>query len=343
MKYKGINYDTGMRTTTGKLTREKLEPEVIAKEISIIRHELHCNAIRISGLDIDRIVMASEIALQQNLSVWFSPSLHYENINNTVPYILDAAERAEELRDRYGNLVFVVGCEMTLFTPGFIRGDGWKERVSRMFSPLSILKNQLGLRRNYNKKLNRFLSQLIVKIKKRFHGDITYASGTWEKPDWNLFDYAGVDLYRSFFNKKNFIAEIHRYKKTGKPLVITEFGCCTYKGADDKGAAGWTIVDWNKPKPELKGNFTRDETVQSDYIIDLLNIFDKEEVFAAFVFTFISCNYTWSEDTRYDLDMAAFGITRSMPGNLPGYKNLPWVPKESFFILAEYNKSSSIR
>jgi hypothetical protein len=38
-----------------------------------------------------------------------------------------------------------------------------------------------------------------------------------------------------------------------------EFGCCTYKGAEDKGAedkgaTGWAIVDWEKAKPEIKLN-----------------------------------------------------------------------------------------
>jgi hypothetical protein len=62
MQYKGINYDIGTRTITGGLTREIFDLDIVIEEIKIIKNELHCNAIRISGLYIERIVKASEIA-----------------------------------------------------------------------------------------------------------------------------------------------------------------------------------------------------------------------------------------------------------------------------------------
>ena len=55
MKCKGINYDIGTRTLTGGLTRPVFDIDIVTREIEIIQSELHCNAIRISGLDIDRI------------------------------------------------------------------------------------------------------------------------------------------------------------------------------------------------------------------------------------------------------------------------------------------------
>ena len=114
-----------------------------------------------------------------------------------------------------------------------------------------------------------------------------------------------------------------------------EFGCCTYKGAEDKGGMGWAIVDWKKDRPILKGDYTRDEAVQANYLLELLAIFDGEDVFAAFVFTFVTYNYIYNDDPRYDLDMASYGIVRSM-GNKGYYKNLPWLPKKAFFEIGEY-------
>ena len=120
-----------------------------------------------------------------------------------------------------------------------------------------------------------------------------------------------------------------------------EFGCCAYIGADDKGAIGWAIVDWKKNPPELKKHYQRDEKVQSKYLLDLLNIFEREEIFAAFVFTFISYSYVYNDDPKYDLDMASYGVVRSTPGiKNERYQHLEWFPKDSFFTLGNYYEKS---
>jgi hypothetical protein len=156
MKYRGINYDTGTKTLRGGLTREIFDPEVVAREIQIIHDELHCNAVRISGIDIGRVSQAAEVALKLGLTVWFSPSLNYDNQENTLVYMIQAAQAAERLRNEYEHLIFIIGCELTLFTSGFIKGETGQERMRNMFGPLSMIKNMLGLPRSYNRKLNIF-------------------------------------------------------------------------------------------------------------------------------------------------------------------------------------------
>ncbi len=337
MKYKGINYDVGTKTLTGRLTRVTFDINTVAKEIEIIKNELHCNAIRISGWHLERIVAASEIALKLGLTVWFSPALHYENRENTFKYIIEGAVAAEKLRAEFSNLVFVAGCELSVFTSGFIKGDTGEERIATLFAPLSMVKNILGIQRKYNHRLNKFLSDVVKEIKNQFHGAITYASGTWEKVNWKIFDLIGVDHYRSIYNKANYGKELQRFRKHGKPLIVTEFGCCAYKGAEDKGAMAWAIVDWKKEKPELKGDYIRDEQVQSKNILELLDIFENEKVSGAFVFTFISYNYVYNEKPAYDLDMASYGIVKAMPYSKDGYyQNLLWLPKLAFFELGKY-------
>ena len=337
MKYKGINYDIGTKTVIGGITRKTFDADIVRKEIEIIKRELHCNAVRISGLDIERIVIAAEVALQNGLTVWFSPSLHYDNQENTMEYIIRAAKEAEKLRSKYSNIIFVIGCELTVFTSGFVKGETGNDRLKNIFSPLSILKHILGLKRVFNKRLNKFLNKAIGEIKKYFQGQITYASGNWEKVNWNIFDFAAVDLYRSSFNKAIYNKELEGYLMLGKPLCITEFGCCAYKGADDKGAIGWNIVDWKKNPPELKGEFIRDEEVQSKYMLDLLNIFENKNVEGAFVFTFVSYNYVYNDSPKYDLDMAAYGIVRSVSIGKEVYGDgLLWMPKQAFFDLGNY-------
>ncbi len=337
MKYKGINYDTGTTTTTGRITREHFDLDIVEKEIKIIKNELHCNAIRISGIYIDRVVKASEIALKTGLTVLFSPFQLYDNQENTLRYIIQSAMAAEKLRVENTNVILVAGCELTLFTSGFVDGNTGNERLRNLFGPLSLLKNLIGVRRRYNKRLNRFLSNMVTEIRMRFSGQITYASGNWEKVNWSEFDLVGVDLYRSSFNKSTYRKELQHYKNMPKPFIVTEFGCCTYQNADEKGAMGWAIVDWKKEIPELKETYIRDESVQSRYLLELLDIFKKEELAGAFVFTFVSYNYLYNEEPRYDLDMASYGIVRVMPGTRQKYYyEMPWIPKQAFYDLSKY-------
>lgn len=340
MKYKGINYDVGTTTLTGRITREVFDVAVVTKELEIIKDELQCNAIRISGLDIERLVIASQLAFGHGLRVWFSPFMPYADQETTLHYIGQAAAAAEKLRSEVADIVFVLGCELSLFTPGFVKGDTGTERMKNLFSPLSLVKNSLGVKRRYNSRLNKFLLNVMNEIRKHFRGSVTYASGTWEKVDWKMFDMKGIDFYRSLFNKSIYRKELQKHQGIDKPLAIMEFGCCSYKGAADKGATGWAIVDWKKDRPELKGKYIRDEMVQADYLLDLLNIYTEERVYAVFVFTFVSYNYVYNEDPKYDLDMASYGIVKAMPYKEGGYyKNMPWQPKQAFLKLTDYYKN----
>ena len=334
--YKGINYDTGTRTLTGRVTREIFDLAIVSKEIAIIKNELNCNAIRISGFDLERIAKTAEIALREGLTVWFSPSLQYENPENVFRYIVQSAAAAEKLRMEFPKIIFVAGCELTLFASDFVKGATWQERIKTLFGPLSMLKNIIGIPRRHDSLLNKFLTEAVREIRKRFNGQVTYASGTWEKVDWGLFDIIGIDHYRASYNKSTYAKELRNYKKFAKPVSVMEFGCCTYKGAEDKGAMGWAIVDWKKDRPMLKGDFIRDEAVQAKYLEEILNIFEKEQIFATFVFTFTMGNYIYDERAQYDLDMASYGIVRAMGNGKPGYRNLPWIPKQAFFEVAQY-------
>ena len=104
MKYKGINYDVGTTMINGELSRKVFDLEVVTKEIAIIKNELHCNAIRISGLSIDRIAEASEIALKMGLTVWFSPSFTHHDRNSVLDGVVGG--RRKNKATVYPDLVF---------------------------------------------------------------------------------------------------------------------------------------------------------------------------------------------------------------------------------------------
>jgi hypothetical protein len=166
---------------------------------------------------------------------------------------------------------------------------------------------------------------------------MTYSSGTWENVDWNLFDFVGIDYYRDEHNKPSYREKLRAYFKYGKPVVILEYGCCTYKGADDKGGYGWAIVDRNKTPNELKGDYLRDEGVQVNYLTELLDIFAEENVYGAFWFTFVMPSYPYNENQIYDLDTASYSVVKSfIDKNGTTYNDMPWEPKASFTALARY-------
>ena len=72
MKTRGINFDTGF-LNKGSSTRESFDPDIVRREMQIIRDDLHCTAVRITGGDADRLEIAARHAADAGLEVWFCP------------------------------------------------------------------------------------------------------------------------------------------------------------------------------------------------------------------------------------------------------------------------------
>jgi hypothetical protein len=219
---------------------------------------------------------------------------------------------------------------------GLVIGDTSFERINTFMSPWRLLKNTL-LKGSYHKRLNAFLSKAVSSIRENFQGQLTYASGPWENVEWDLFDIVGVDYYLETHNRNSYREKLRTYFKHGKPVAILEFGSCTYKGAEDKGGYGWAIVDHSKTPKQLKGEYIRDESVQVNYLGELLDIFAEEKVNGAFLFTFVMPSYPFNKDPLYDLDMASYSVVKSyIDQNGTTYQDMPWEPKKSFTALADY-------
>ena len=58
MERKGVRYDVG-REMYGNW-RPDFYPRVVHRELEIIKNDLHCNAVRISGRDIGRLTLAGQ-------------------------------------------------------------------------------------------------------------------------------------------------------------------------------------------------------------------------------------------------------------------------------------------
>src|SRR5215510_5204450 len=122
MRVKGINYDTGF-FNAGTSTHEPFEPERIRREMRVIRDDLHCTAVRITGGDVDRLEAAAIAAADAGLEVWFCPFTNGLTQDELIALLADCADRAERLRRRGASVVLLTGSEVSLFTLGFFPGD----------------------------------------------------------------------------------------------------------------------------------------------------------------------------------------------------------------------------
>ncbi|MET7335003.1 hypothetical protein [Nonomuraea sp. NPDC005650] len=58
MPGKGVQYDTGT-FPNGDSSRSLFDPATVAREMRIIADDLHCNAVRITGGDPERLTIAA--------------------------------------------------------------------------------------------------------------------------------------------------------------------------------------------------------------------------------------------------------------------------------------------
>ncbi|MFD7916814.1 hypothetical protein ACFV30_40025 [Streptomyces sp. NPDC059752] len=82
----------------------------------------------------------------------------------------------------------------------------------------------------YQERLNAFLGRAVGTVRPLFHGPVTYSSGDWEQVDWHGFDVVGANLYRNGDNMTSYTRALRALQRHGKPVVITELGCCTFTG-----------------------------------------------------------------------------------------------------------------
>ncbi|MCK7627807.1 hypothetical protein MUU72_32755 [Streptomyces sp. RS10V-4] len=337
MRAKGISYDTGF-VSHGHRGRARFDAEVVRRELAIIRDDLHCTAVRIMGGDPDRIERAAEWAADLGLEVWFSPYPLELTAEDMLALFADCAERAERLRQRGADVVFVTGAELSLMNKGFLPGDSTEERVALLSSPERV-REHIG---PAGAKVNAFLARAVAVVRERFGGKVTYAAVPLENVDWTPFDFISLDLYRSAEIADRFAAGIQHLVAQGKPVAITEFGAAGYRGAGDRGARGLEIVEYDgdtRAPLRLDGTHVRDEAGQAAYLRELLEAFDAGGIDSAFVFTFALYDFPHRPDgdPRDDLDLASYGIVKVLEDRTgTSYPGLPWEPKAAFTTVADH-------
>jgi hypothetical protein len=331
MKDKGVTYDVGTEYTPNCFSRVNFNAVTVDADMRAIKNDLHCNAVRIFGKDIGRLMMASTAALENGLNIWLSPRLINGAIEETYAHIKEAASQFQLLKQKFQNreMVFIIGGEMTIDTRGFIKGDTIHERIKYLAKPSFFIKNALGIKPSFQKSFTEFLRKSAAIAKKEFSGKVTYASGMWENVDWSIFDILSVNLYKASFNKSFFDAKLKKLVSSKMPVAITEFGCCAFEGADQMGPTGYFVVDYTTTPPSFRQKCVRSENVQAKYILDLLNKYKAAGVASTFVFDFYCEGFIHNSNPDLDFDMASFGITKHADQR-------EWEPKMAFAEIGNF-------
>jgi len=338
MRNYGINYDTGI-TADGDSTRKRFEDAVVRRELQIIATDLHATAVRVTGDDPQRLARAGEHALAAGLELWFSPVPVNLEPGALPGYFARCARQAERLRRAHqGRVVLVAGCEISLWCAGFLPGgDSALGRIATVADPdlqrkpdiMAALASGLERARQANR-------DIAHAAREEFAGPVTYAAAPWETVDWELFDLVSVDAYRDADNAVGYRDTLRACRRIGKPVAITEFGCCTYRGAADRGGMGWMIVDEKPDPPIIPGTYQRDEQEQVRHLHDMLAIYETEGIDSAFWFSFAGFEYPRHHtDPHRDFDLASYGVVAVLGhGRGTTYPDMAWEPKQVFGALA---------
>ena len=330
MRAKGMTYDTGF-VRAGHLSRKHFDPDLVRRDLTVIRDELHCTAVQVIGGDPGRIELAAGVAAELGLEVWFSPYPLQLEPDQVLELFRDCARRAERLRRTGAEVVFVTGVELSLMNPGFLPGDTTGQRVAALTD--APARRRAELVADLGRRLDAFFAQAVPAVRAEFGGRVTYCAVPLERIDWTPFDIVSVELIRSAEIADRFRDGVRALVAQGKPVAMTGFGSAVWRGAPDVAPRSMEIVeeDGAGNPVRLTDRFERDEDGQARYLREVLGVFDSEGVDAAFVFLFALENYPHRPegDPRDDLDLASPGLVRVLSDGVT------WQPKAGFHAVAE--------
>src|SRR5687767_1539720 len=128
MRAMGICYDTGF-FNRGVSTHEPFDPDRVRREMRIIREDLHCTAVRITGGDRERLKIAATHAAEAGLEVWICPFPIELTNDELLEFLADVAGHGERLRQQGAEVVLVTGSELSICNVGFVPGASFLERA----------------------------------------------------------------------------------------------------------------------------------------------------------------------------------------------------------------------
>ncbi|WP_328538575.1 abortive phage infection protein [Streptomyces sp. NBC_00344] len=324
LTYRGVGYEV----TDGETPDTGWHAHRMRADMLAIRHALHANSVSVFGDGVDRLEVTATEAAERGLHVWLQPRLADRPQAEILDHLAETGRHAEQLRRQGARVHLSVGCEFVLFVPGIVPGADAVERIKNLtegnFDPEKM-----------SRRLASFIARAASTGRSVFNGPLTYGAAQDDEVDWSLFDIVSVNYYADHPDRAGHIRELRPYQRWGKPVVVSEFGACTYKGAAQDGGMGWDIVDYTKQPPEIAGHRVRSERAQASYLTGVLDVFESMNLYAALAYQFVTSDAPHRTNPRYDLDMASYSIVKALwvkPEEPTARWH--WEPKQSFHALA---------
>ena len=326
LTYRGVGY----QVQDGETPHTGWDATRMVADMRAIADDLHASSVSVFGNGVERLTATASEAAQRGLHVWVQPRLGDATERETLEHLAAVGEQAELLRRQGANVELSVGAEFVLFVQGIVPGSNVLERVERLlngrFDPVRM-----------QRRLDSFIARAATTGRSVFGGTLSYGAAHGDKVDWSLFDVVSANYYSAFPRRAQYVRELEQLRRFGKPVAITEFGSCTYKGAPRRGGLGWDVIDYERQPPRIKADLVRSERTQAVYITRLLDVFEAMRFHSATIYNFVEPDAPHRRDPRYDLDLASYGIvkpiwkTRDRPT-----ADWHWEPKEAFRAVARH-------
>ncbi|MEV5978665.1 abortive phage infection protein [Streptomyces sp. NPDC052114] len=325
LTYRGVCYEVG----DGESPAMAWNAARMRHDMRALRQDLHASSVSVFGDGVERLAATASEAAERGLHVWLQPRLGDVPERDILDHLAETGRRAERLRRQGARVYLSIGCEFVLFVPGIVPGANAVERVENM------------LKGNFDpEKMMRRLREVVARAarvgRSVFHGRLTYGAAHDEEVDWSLFDVVSVNYYGYHRDRAGYVKDLSPHLRWGKPVAVTESGCCTYEGAPEQGGMGWhDVVDYTKDPYEVVGGLKRSERTQAAYLLDVFGAFESMGLHAALVYNFVTPESQHLPDPRFDIDMTSYSLTRTIRER-PDDIDSPWhwEPKESFRALA---------
>jgi hypothetical protein len=328
--HRGVGYEIA----DGETPHTGWSASRMRSDLRAIAGELHADSVSVFGDGVERLLATTEEATGHGLHVWLQPRLGDVPRREILDHLGEAARRAEELRRQGASIDLSVGAEFVLFVPGIVPGANALERVE------NLLAGRFDPER-MQRRLTAFIAEAARVGRSAFGGRLSYAASQDDVVDWSRFDVVGIDYYSDHPHRSQHLRELRRYQRFGKPVTIAEFGCCTYRGAAERGGLAWDVLD--ETGQGIQGHLERSEHEQARYLVHLLRIFESAGLDSATVYQFVTPDAPHRRSPRHDLDLASYGIVKPVWGK----RDRPtphwhWEPKLAFRALAREFRSARV-
>ena len=329
MRAKGITYDTGF-IRTGRISRERFDPEVVRRELAIIRDDLHCNAVQVVGGDPSGWSWLPATPPDSGWRCGSRPSPGTDPRRDPVAvHRLRPAGRAAAAGGSRGRVRRRRRADH--HEPG-IRAGGHPRRSGSAAAGRAWPPRRLA---EVSARFDDFLGRAVAEIRECFAGRITYAAIPFERIDWTPFDFVSVELIRSAEVADQYRDGVRNLVAGGKPVAITGFGAATYRGARRRGAAQWRSSSTTRTPSTRSGwtgstSGTRPAKPRTSRAAgDLRHRRRRQHL--RFLFALGNLPHRPDGDPRDDLDLASPAIVKTLEGRHGDtYPDMTWEPKAAF-------------